>query len=80
MKEKTLVQQIYTSFEDVTDAYNIVRDDLIALGVLWKGSKLDKVQCIYKRVDPRSALTGTLAYFDEDKADRNIHFPSLFLP
>ena len=33
MKEKTLVEQIYTSFEEVTDAYNIVRDDLMALGL-----------------------------------------------
>ena len=80
MKEKTLVQQIYTSFEEVTDAYNIVRDDLIALGVLWRGSKLDKVQCFYERVALRSAVTGRLAYFNEDKTDRNIHFPSLFLP
>ena len=70
MKEKTLVDQIYTSFEEVTEAYNQVRDELMTLGLLWRCSKLDKVQCIYKRVDPHSALTGPLAYFNENKVDQ----------
>ena len=70
MKEKTLVQHIYTSFEEVTEFNNQVRDDLIAMGVLWKGSKLDKVQCFYERVAPVSAVTGRLAYSNEDKGDR----------
>jgi hypothetical protein len=80
MKKQPLLEQIYTSFKEVTKAYNQARDDLIELGLLWRDSKLDKVQCLYERVDPVSAVTGRLAYFNEDKADRNIHFPSLFLP
>jgi hypothetical protein len=80
MKEKTLVDQIFTSFKEVTKAYNQARDDLIELGLLWRGSKLDKVQCFYESVAPLSAVTGTMGYFDESKDDRNLHFPSLFLP
>jgi hypothetical protein len=78
--DQPISTQIYTSFEEVTDAYNKVRDELIALGLLWRRSKLDKVQCFYERVAPVSAVTGRLGYFNEDKNDRNIHFPSLFLP
>ena len=80
MKKQPLRDQIYTPFKEVTKAYNQARDDLIELGLLWRGSKLDKVQCFYEQVAPWSAVTGTLAYFNEDKDDRNIHFPSLFLP
>ena len=78
MKTQPLVKQIYTSFEEVTDAYNKVRDELIALGLLWRCSKLDKVQCFYERAAPVSAVTGRMGYFDE--GDRDIHFPSHFLP
>lgn len=78
MKDKPLVNQIYTSFEEVTKAYNNARDELVALGALWKRSKLDKVECHYEQIAPISAVMGTLGYFDF--SDRNIHYPSLFLP
>ena len=48
----SLRDRIYTSFEQMTDAYNEVRDDLIELGILWRGSKLDKVQCFYEPIAP----------------------------
>ena len=75
---KTLTQRIYTSFDDVTKAYNHVRDELIDLGLLWRGSKLDKVECFYERIAPIAALNGWMGFFDFD--DHNIHFPSVYLP
>ena len=74
----SLRDRIYTSFDQVTDAYNEVRDDLIELGILWRGSKLDKVQCFYEPIAPYSAITGRMGYFDFD--DHQIHFPSIYLP
>ena len=75
---KTLTQRIYTSFDDVTKAYNKVRDELIDQGILWRNSKLDKVECLYESIAPIAALKGWMGYFDFD--DHNIHFPSLYLP
>ena len=72
------LKRIYTSFDDVTKAYNHVRDELIRFGVLWRGSRLDGVQCIYEPVALKSALRGWMGYFDFD--DHQIHFPSLYLP
>ncbi len=74
----SMLNRIYTSFDQVTDAYNEVRDDLIKLGILWRGSKLDKVQCFYEPIAPYSAITGRMGYFDFD--DHQIHFPSIYLP
>ncbi len=76
--DQPISKQIYTSFEEVTDAYNKVRDELIALGLLWRRSMLDKVPCYYEQVALGAAVTGTLAYYNEKK--HSIHFPSLFLP
>ena len=74
----SLRDRIYTSFEQMTDAYNEVRDDLIALGILWRGSKLDKVECYYESIAPIAALKGGMGYFSFK--DHDIHFPSLYLP
>ena len=74
----SILNRIYTSFDQVTDAYNEVRDDLIKLGVLWRGSKLDTVECLYERIAPIAALKGWMGYFDFE--DRDIHFPSVYLP
>lgn len=75
---KTLTQRIYTSFDDVTKAYNKVRDELIDQGILWRDSKLDKVECLYERIAPIAALSGWMGYYAFN--DHNIHFPSLYLP
>ncbi len=75
---KSPLKRIYTSFDDVTKAYNHVRMELWNLGILWDGSRLDGVQCIYEPVALKSALLGWMGYFDFD--DQDIHFPSLYLP
>ena len=76
--KSSLRDRIYTSFDQMTDAYNEVRDDLIGLGILWRGSKLDKVECYYESIAPIAALKGWMGYFSFK--DHDIHFPSLYLP
>ena len=67
--------KIYTSFKEVTRAYNKVRKELIGLGVLWDGSKLDAVECIYEPLQWRG-LISWMGFYDFD--DRNIHFPAIY--
>ena len=74
----SLRDRIYTSFDQVTEAYNTVRDELIDLGLLWKDSKLDRVDCFYEPIAPVCALRGWMGYYDY--SDKNIHFPSVYLP
>ncbi len=71
----SMLNRIYTSFEQVTDAYNEVRDDLIKLGILWRGSKLDKVQCLYEPLDLHG-FAGWMGFYSFK--DKNIHFPAVF--
>ena len=67
--------KIYTSFSEVERAYNKVRKELIDLGVLWDGSKLDGVECIYEPLQWRG-LINWMGFYDFD--DRNIHFPAIY--
>ena len=71
----SMLNRIYTSFDQVTDAYNEVRDDLIGLDVLWKRSKLDRVKCLYEPLDLHG-LAGWMGFYSFD--DKNIHFPAVF--
>ena len=74
---KSPLKRIYTSFDDVTKAYNKVRMELWNLDVLWNGSKLDGVECIYEPIDLLASVRGWMGYFDYN--DKNIHFPSIYL-
>ena len=78
MKGKTLVEQIYTSFDEMEDAYNIVRNELVKLGVLWYKSKLDKVEAAYLTIAPISAVAGYMGFYQPAK--KTIEFPSVYLP
>lgn len=49
--------RIYTSFDQVTDAFNEARDELIKLGILWNGSKLDTVECYYEPIPKTGSST-----------------------
>lgn len=55
---KTPLNHIYTSFDEVTRAYNKVRNELWNLEVLWDGSRLDGVGCKYLTIAPIAALAG----------------------
>lgn len=69
------MSKIYTSFKEVKRAYDKVRKELIDFGVLWDGSKLDGVECIYEPLQPRG-LIGWMGFYDFD--DRDIHFPAVY--
>jgi len=72
------MSKVYTSFNEVSRAYNKVRMELWHLGVLWDGSKLDGVECIYDQIAPIAALSGTMGWYDPDS--KVITFPSVYLP
>lgn len=72
------MSKVYTSFKEVTRAYNRVRMELWNLGVLSDGSKLDGVGCTYLTIAPIAALGGYMGFYDPDT--REIEFPSVYLP
>ena len=69
------MSKIHTPFKDVTRVYNKIRKELIDLGVLWDGSKLDGVECIYESLQWRG-LISWMVFYDFD--DRNISFPAIY--
>ena len=78
MKKQPLIKKVYTSFDEMEDAYNKVRNELVKLGVLWDKSKLDKVEAIYLTIAPISALGGYMGFYQPAK--KTIEFPSVYLP
>ena len=72
------MNKIYTSQETVSRAFNKVRMELWRLGVLWDGSRLERVPCIYDAFAPIAALGGTMGWYDPEK--KRIEFPSVYLP
>ena len=73
------MSKVYTSFNEVSRAYNKVRMELWHLGVLWDGSKLDAVKCIYEPLNP-VGLIGWMGFYEflKCKGDGNIHFPAVY--
>ena len=69
------MSKVYTSFDEMTRAYNKVRMELWDLGVLWDGSKLDGVECIYEPLQ-LLGLVGYMGFYRFD--DGNIHFPAIY--
>lgn len=67
--------QIFTTKRDVFRAYDKVRGELIAFGLLWDGSKLDEVGCFYEPLEPHG-LVGWMGFYQFD--DRSIHFPAVY--
>ena len=72
------MSEIYTSFKDVTKAYNKVRGELIHRGILWRDSRLDKVPCLYVTIPLEAFVKGWMGYWDPD--EKVINFPSVYLP
>ncbi len=72
---KSPLKRIYTSFDDVTRAYNKVRKELWKLGVLWNGSKLDEVICYHELFDPHG-LEGWMGFYNFK--DKQIHIPAVY--
>lgn len=78
MKKQPLIRKIYTSFDEVTYAYDKVRMELYNMGVLWSESKLDKVESTYLTIAPISAVAGYMGFYQP--ATKTIEFPSVYLP
>ena len=72
------MRKVYTSFKTVSRAYKKVRKELADLGLLWDGSKLDRVQCFHAPFAPLAALWGSRGWYDRDK--KTITFTSVYLP
>lgn len=72
------MSQVYTSFGEVSRAYNKVRKELWDLGVLWEGSKLEGVGCTYLTIAPIAALAGYMGLYQPET--KMIEFPSVYLP
>jgi len=72
------MSKIYTSYEEMSRAYNKVRTELWNLGVLWDGSKLDNVDATYLTIAPIAALAGYMGLYQP--ATKTIEFPSVYLP
>ena len=72
------MSKIYTSFDEMSRAYNSVRRELWNLGVLWDGSRLDSVDATYLTVAPISAVAGYMGFYQP--ATQTIEFPSVYLP
>lgn len=72
------MSKVYTSFDEVTRAYNKVRTELWNFDVLWDGSKLDEVGCTYLTIAPIAALAGYMGLYDPET--KEIEFPSVYLP
>ena len=68
------MSKIYTSFDEVSRAYNKVRRELWNFGVLCDGSKLDGVGCTYLTIAPITALAGYMGLYDPET--KEIEFPS----
>ena len=76
---KSLLNQIYTSEDEAFRAFNKVQKELWKnLGVLWAGSKLDKVGFKHLSVAPIAALSGTMGLYQPET--KEIEFPSVYLP
>ena len=75
---KSPINHIYTSFDEVTRAYNKVRNELWNLEVLWDGSRLDGVGCTYLTIAPIAALAGYMGLYQPES--KVIEFPSVYLP
>ena len=72
------MSKVYTSFDEMSRAFNKVRTELGNLGVLWDGSKLDKVGATYLTVAPIAALAGYMGLYQPET--KKIEFPSVYLP
>ena len=71
------MSKVYTSFNEVSRAYNKVRMELWHLGVLWDGSKLDSVACILDSIPLECIIRKVAGLWKKEK--NAIVFPRFYL-
>lgn len=67
--------KVFTSFGNMSRAYNKARGEMIRFGLLWDGSKLDEVECLYEPLE-LNGLRGWMGFYQYN--DKNIHFPAVY--
>ena len=77
---KTTLKKVYVSFDGMERAFNKVRRELEDMGLLFDGSRLDKVDCYYEgfTIGGLYGSVGAMGFYDPDKNDKAIHIPAVF--
>ncbi len=74
---KKILDNIYVSESTVRAAFNRVRRELKAMGLLWPQSPLDKTQCHYVKWT-LVVFLGYMGFYSFE--DHDIHVPAFYLP
>ena len=74
------MKKIYVSFAELEKAFNRVRRELAAQGLLFDGSRLDKVDCYYEGLSlgGLAGCVGIMGFYNPNKGDKAIHIPAVF--
>ena len=74
------MKKIYVSFAELEKAFNRVRRELAAQGLLFDGSRLDKVDCYYEGLSlgGLARCVGIMGFYNPNKGDKAIHIPAVF--
>ena len=75
-----MMKKVYVSFGEMEKAFNRVRRELEDRGLLFEGSRLDKVDCYYEGLSlgGLAGCVGIMGFYDPDKKDKAIHIPAVF--
>lgn len=78
---KGVIAKRYVSLETVEAAFNAVRKELQEMGLLSRGSRLDKVDCFHERLSIyglRDGLCGNVeGLYGNTNEDQDIHIPAV---
>ena len=74
------MKKIYVSFAELEKAFNRVRREQEGLGLLFEGSRLDKVDCYYEGLSlgGLAGCVGIMGFYNPNKGDKAIHIPAVF--
>lgn len=74
------MKKVYVSFGEMEKAFNRVRGELEKQGLLFAGSRLDKVDCYYEGLSfgGLAGCVGIMGFYNPKKSDKAIHIPAVF--
>ena len=75
-----MMKKVYVSFGEMEKAFNRVRRELEGQGLLFAGSRLDKVDCYYEGLSfgGLAGCVGIMGFYNPKKSDKAIHIPAVF--